>query len=169
MKESEKELQKTNEWKDELKNMMPFLGHRNWIVVTDMAYPLQSKDAITTLYANEPYIEVVREIKNILSEIPHVTPQIYQDRELSFLNDEICPEIDELKKDVSTALSPLKSTMLPHEELISTLDSTAEVFKIIIIKTNLTKPYTTIFFRLDCKYWDAEKQKMLDEIMSGKK
>jgi hypothetical protein len=25
MKESEKELQKTNEWKDELKNMMPFL------------------------------------------------------------------------------------------------------------------------------------------------
>jgi hypothetical protein len=59
--------------------------------------------------------------------------------------------------------------MLPHEELISTLDSTAEVFKIIIIKTNLTKPYTTIFFRLDCKYWDAEKQKMLDEIMSGKK
>jgi hypothetical protein len=109
MKESEKELQKTNEWKDELKNMMPFLGHRNWIVVTDMAYPLQSKDAITTLYANEPYIEVVREIKNILSEFPHVTPQIYQDRELSFLNDEICPEIDELKKDVSTALSPLKS------------------------------------------------------------
>lgn len=169
MKESEKKLQTTCQWQEALKSVMPLLGHRNWIVVTDMAYPLQSKDAITTLYADEPYIEVVKEIKNILSEFPHVTPQIYQDRELSFMNDGICPGIDELKQDVSAALSPLKSTMRPHEELISTLDSTAEVFKIFIIKTNLTKPYTTLFFRLDCKYWDADKQQMLDKIMAGNK
>jgi D-ribose pyranose/furanose isomerase RbsD len=169
MKELTKSQSEVNDWKDKLNSVMPLLGHRNWVVVTDMAYPLQSKDAITTIFADEPYIDVVHTVMQKLSEFPHVTPQVYQDCELSFLNDAICPGVDELKKNVKTALYPLSATMLPHEELISTLDHAAEVFKVVIIKTNLTKPYTTIFFRLDCKYWDAEKQKMLDDIMSASK
>ena len=162
MKDLEQKSQQSNDWQDELKRIMPLLGHRNWVVITDMAYPLQSKEAITTLFAEEPYIEVVQNVLKILSSYPHVTPQVYQDRELSLLNDKICPDIDELKKNVSGVLSPFKATMLPHEELLATMDSAAAVYKVVIIKTNLTKPYTTVFFRLDCKYWDADKQKLLD-------
>jgi D-ribose pyranose/furanose isomerase RbsD len=161
MMKSEENMQLANDWLSELKEILPLLGHRNWIVVTDMAYPLQSKDAIMTLFADEPYIDVVRTVLHTLSNCTHVTPQVYQDRELSLLNDKICPEIDELKNDVASALAPLKATMLPHEELLATLDSTAAVYKVVIIKTNLTKPYTSVFFRLDCKYWDAEKDKQI--------
>ena len=47
---------KTN-WQTVLQDKLPLLGHRNWIVITDMAYPLQTREGITTLYANEPYTE----------------------------------------------------------------------------------------------------------------
>jgi D-ribose pyranose/furanose isomerase RbsD len=166
---TDKNAQKMNNWKEVLKSEMPLLGHRNWVVVTDMAYPLQSKEAITTLFADEPYTEVLQTVKEMLTQNPHVYPQVYQDRELSFMSDCICPGIDDVKKGIVTALSPLKVTSVPHEELIATLDSTSAVYKVIIIKTNLTKPYTSIFFRLDCKYWDADKQKMLDDIMTNTK
>ena len=106
MKDLEQKSQQSNDWQDELKRIMPLLGHRNWVVITDMAYPLQSKEAIMTLFAEEPYIEVVQNVLKILSSYPHVTPQVYQDRELSLLNDQFCPVIDELKKIVSGVLSP---------------------------------------------------------------
>lgn len=40
-------------WQTILQEKLPLLGHRNWVVITDMAYPLQAKDGITTLYATE--------------------------------------------------------------------------------------------------------------------
>ncbi|GHT23543.1 hypothetical protein AGMMS4957_15230 [Bacteroidia bacterium] len=46
-------------YKEELKEILPFLGHRNWIVVTDMAYPLQTAQGIKTLYTNESYMDVL--------------------------------------------------------------------------------------------------------------
>ena len=30
-------------WQTVLQEKLPLLGHRNWIVITDMAYPLQAK------------------------------------------------------------------------------------------------------------------------------
>ena len=33
---------KTN-WQTVLQDKLPLLGHRNWIVITDMAYPLQNQ------------------------------------------------------------------------------------------------------------------------------
>lgn len=55
-------------WQEVLREKLPLLGHRNWIVVTDMAYPLQSRPGITTLYAAEPYPEVLKEVKERLEK-----------------------------------------------------------------------------------------------------
>lgn len=30
-----------SDWQSKLQEKLPLLGHRNWIVITDMAYPLQ--------------------------------------------------------------------------------------------------------------------------------
>lgn len=37
------------DWKESLQEKLPLLGHRNWIVVTDMAYPLQAV-RVSSLY-----------------------------------------------------------------------------------------------------------------------
>ena len=45
----------TAAWVTTLQERLPLLGHRNWIVITDMAYPLQANPSIETLYSGESY------------------------------------------------------------------------------------------------------------------
>jgi hypothetical protein len=37
-------------WKKDLSEQLPLLGHRNWVVVADSAYPLQTAPGIETIY-----------------------------------------------------------------------------------------------------------------------
>ncbi len=47
------------------------------------------------------------------------------------------------------------------------LDEASNLFNIVIIKTDFTIPYTSVFFQLDCKYWNAEaEQAMRKQILN---
>lgn len=146
------------EWRTVLQQKMPLLGHRNWIVITDMAYPLQTKPGITTLFANEPYQEVLATVHYMLHDYPHVYAHVYQDKELLLLTDKICPGVDKFKSDINQVVPAGTIVYRDHEELIAKLDSVSDLFQVVIIKTNLDMPYTSTFMELDCKYWNAEKQ-----------
>lgn len=52
---------------------------------------------------------------------------------------------------------PVK-TML-HEDIIRELDASAKLFNVLIIKTDLAIPYTSVFFQLECGYWNSEAEK----------
>jgi len=56
---------------------------------------------------------------------------------------------------------------LEHEQIIAKLDHSAEVFRILIIKTKMTIPYTTVFFELDCGYWNAAAEDRLRQAMKA--
>jgi hypothetical protein len=49
--------------------------------------------------------------------------------------------------------------------IIEQLDQAGESFKVVIIKTDLVLPYTSVFIRLDCGYWSAEAEAALRESM----
>lgn len=157
---------KAASWSDEFKSMLPLLGHRNWIVIADMAYPLQSGDGIVTLYADEPYQEVLKKVKSAIDEAPHVYPHIWRDRELGFIDESLMPGIDALKAETASILGP-EAQSAAHEDIIRRLDESGSLYKVVIIKTPLTVPYTTVFFELDCDYWDADKAAVLAEKMKG--
>jgi len=36
---------------------------------------------------------------------------------------------------------------------------------VLVIKTDMTIPYTSVFFELDCGYWDSDAEKRLREGM----
>ncbi len=151
-------------WQSRLDAMLPLLGHRNWIVITDMAYPLQSGQGITTLFADEPYLEVLKTVNEKIKAAPHVFAHVYNDKELEFITEEMVPGIGELRSGIrSICGSEARSVM--HEELISRLDEAGKLFSVLIIKTPLTVPYTTTFFELDCAYWDSVRQSTLDSIV----
>lgn len=145
-----------NIWKVTLQEKIPLLGHRNWIVVTDMAYPLQNKPGITTLFANDAYPDVLFAVQGMIHHSPHISATIYQDKEFLSLNDKVCPGIDSLKIDMREVFPSEKITYKEHEQLIATLDSVSNLFQVVIIKTPLTKPYTSVFFELGCKYWPPQ-------------
>lgn len=158
---TELQTQHSANWQTALQEKLPLLGHRNWIVITDMAYPLQAKEGITTLYASEPYTEVLGTVKKMLDNSSHVYAHTYQDKELSFLEEDICPGIANLKEEMRKVLSPSEIMHIEHDNLIGRLDSISNLFEVVIIKTGLTKPYTSTFFELDCKYWDNRRQSIL--------
>lgn len=159
---TELQTQQTVNWQTALQEKLPLLGHRNWIVITDMAYPLQAKEGITTLYASEPYTEVLGTVKKMLDNSSHVYAHTYQDKELSFLEEDICQGIANLKEEMKKVLSPTEIMHIEHDNLIGRLDSISNLFEVVIIKTGLTKPYTSTFFELDCKYWDNRRQSILN-------
>ena len=158
--------QKSQGWEEQLASQINILGHRNWIVIADMAYPSQSGQGITTLYADEPYAEVLGKVKSIIDDAPHIFAHIYNDMELGYISEEDAPGVSQLRSDIQ-AICGKESQSVMHEKLIARLDKAGKLFNVVIIKTPLTIPYTTTFFELDCAYWGPEKQKKLDAAISA--
>lgn len=154
-----------NNWREELKQQLPLLGHRNWILVVDAAYPLQSKPAIKTLVTGEDQLEVVKEVLDAVEKAPHVYPEIYLDKELDFVSEREAGGIDTYRDELFRIIKGKNTTKVLHEELIADIDEAAKLFNILVLKTNLTIPYTSVFIRLDCGYWGAEQEEKLRELM----
>jgi hypothetical protein len=53
-----------------------------------------------------------------------------------------------------------------HEEIIHDLDAASRAFHVLIIKTNMTLPYTSVFLQLDCGYWSDEAEQKLRARMA---
>ena len=155
-------ISKPLSWKDELHKDISLLGHCNWIVVTDMAYPLQSREGIKTFYTGEDYQDILSYVMSEINQAPHIKATIYQDRELMFMEEPDAPGVTELRLRAGDLLGD-RLQYIPHEQLISRLDSVSRIFNVIILKSNLTIPYTSTFFELDCRYWDNIRQKELEK------
>ena len=56
---------------------------------------------------------------------------------------------------------------LPHEQIIAKLDQVSQVFRVLIIKTELTIPYTTVFFELGCAYWPGDAEQSMRKAMTA--
>jgi hypothetical protein len=137
--------------------------------VVDSAYPLQTAPGIKTVYAGGDHIKVLRTVLGILEQQKHVRPVILMDHELRYVEEAYAPGISTLRSQLNAALAEKQVQTLPHEDIIRQLDEAGKAFQIILIKTDLTLPYTSVFIRLDCGYWSAEAQDKLQEALSKDK
>ncbi len=152
-------------WDDILKDRLQLYGHRNWLVIADSAYPAQSRQAIETIVADEDQTTVLERALAILGGCHHVKSNIYTDEELKFVREEHAPGINSYREKLAILLKAHEVRVLPHEEIISKLDRAGELFRVLVVKTNMRIPYTSLFFELDCGYWDAQAEKQLRAAM----
>jgi L-fucose mutarotase/ribose pyranase (RbsD/FucU family) len=155
----------TRDWEIQLATLLPLFGHRNWIVVADSAYPAQSRAGIETMVAAADQVEVLRTVLRAIEASKHICANIYLDHELEFVAERNAPGVANYKSGLEALLSDSKTMRLPHEEIIAKLDHAAQMFRILIVKTELTVPYTSVFFELDCGYWNGEAEKQLREAI----
>jgi hypothetical protein len=155
-------------WDDILKDRLKLYGHRNWLVIADSAYPAQSRAGIETILANEDQGAVLDRVRAILGECEHVTATVYTDRELAFLSEKDAPGITAYREKLEMLVSGYQTHTLPHETIIWKLDQVAEKFRVLLIKTTMRLPYTTVFFELECGYWNAQAEKRLRAAMRSK-
>ena len=151
----------TSDWERKLSALLPLFGHRNWIVVADAAYPAQSKPGIETLVADADQIHVVLRVLDAITVCKHIRANVYVDQELGFVEEIDAPGVTAYRKQLNVLLEGTSVKQLPHEQIIHKLDQSAQVFRILIVKTDMTIPYTSVFFELDCGYWNAGAEERL--------
>lgn len=149
------------DWRQIFRERLPLYGHRNWIVVADSAYPAQARAGIETIVSGREQMEVIRIVLDELSAARHVRPVVWLDRELSEVPEADAPGITAYRTQIAALLKGRDSQLLPHGQIISKLDATAQTFRVLIIKTNSVLPYTSVFLQLEAGYWSADAEKRL--------
>lgn len=152
-------------WQARVNETMPLLGHRNWILIVDSAYPLQSSPGVETLETNAPHLDVLRYVLGSINKSIHVRPLIFMDAELPFVPDDDAPGASSYRDQVQQILGSYKIESMPHESVIHQIDETSKEFHVLILKTTMTIPYSSVFIRLDCKYWSADAEKRMRSRM----
>jgi hypothetical protein len=155
-------------WYSRLQNMLPMYGHRNWICIVDSAYPLQSRPGIETFYTGGHQLEVVRAVLAEMGRYKHLRPIVYCDKELRFVPEQDAPGVGAYRTALRKVLTGRGLKELPHEDIIKLLDEAAKTFNVLILKTDLRIPYTSVFINLDCGYWSAESEKRMRDSMRGR-
>jgi len=152
-------------WQTKVQQELPLLGHRNWIIVVDSAYPLQTSPGIETVETGTDQLTVVRDVLRSIAQSRHVRPVVFMDAELPFVKEQQAAGVTKYRSEIKAALGSLPVHSVLHEQLIQQMNQTSNSFHILILKTTLTIPYTSVFLRLDCKYWsDAAEQELRQEM-----
>jgi hypothetical protein len=152
-------------WEEVLTERLQLYGHRNWLVVADSAYPAQAKEGIETIVADEEQTAVLTKVLSTLRAAKHVRPTVYVDRELTFVPEEDAAGVSSYREELEKLLRPYDVRALPHDQIITKLDLLAKKFRVLLIKTNMRIPYTSVFFELECGYWEGQAEMRLRAAM----
>ena len=154
-------------WRDTVDQRLPAYGHRNWICVVDAAYPLQTSPGVETVVTGTDQLAVVDAVLTAVGRQAHVRPVILVDRELAAVAEADAPGITAYRTALAARLAGLASEARPHEQIIHDLDAAGGLVRVLILKTNLTLPYTSVFIRLDCGYWTPEAEQRLRTALAA--
>ena len=160
-------LAQPSAWEEKVETLLPAFGHRNWIVIADSAYPDQSRPGIETVVANADQVTVLRRVLAMVAAQKHIRPIVHIDSELRYVDDKDAPGIAAYRKALEAIFRGKEVDSIPHEQVIAKLDEAAQTFRVLIVKTNMTVPYTSVFLQLDCAYWSADSEKKLRAAMTA--
>ena len=146
------------DWREKVAEAMPLLGHRNWVLVVDSAYPLQSSPGVETIETGRPMGEVLTAVLETVNRAPHVRPDIFMDTELKYVPEADAPGVTRYREELPGLLhgEPVRTDL--HEKLIAQVGEAGASFHVLVLKTTLTVPYSSVFIRLNCRYWSDEAE-----------
>lgn len=101
--------------------------------------------------------------------MPHVYGHFYQDEELKALTDELCPGIQDYRSVVKKFVPEEEVSYVRHDKLLSRMDNVSRSYNVLVLKTKLVMPYTSLFIELDCKYWNKDNQEKLEKTLRNMK
>lgn len=157
----ERRSHKLEPWEHSLKRLFPLWGHRNWIVVADSAYPAQSNTGIETIATGVDHLRLLNSTLNAIQRSKHVRTNLYVDAELEFVAENDALGVTRYREEFARLIGNQGTQVIAHERIIEKLDESAKLFRILILKSTLTIPYTSVFFELDCGYWTSEAEQRL--------
>ncbi len=158
------ENQESTDWKSELEEKLPLLGHRNWILVADKAFPLQTGEGIEVVYTGQKLLPVLSYVLSEIEAADHVKPDVYTDKELQYLNNNLAEGIEAYKDSLKQIL-PANTRSMLHDSVFTKIKEDSRLFHTLVLKTDQTMAYSSVFIQLGCQYWPAEKENSLRSKM----
>jgi len=155
------------EWQQRVTGELPLMGHRNWIVIVDSAYPLQSSSGVETIETSADQLVVLDYVLNAVKASKHVRPLVHTDSELQYVPEGEVPGVEQYREQLKGRLSGIPVDSVLHQTLIDRLNEMGKSFHVLVLKTNMTIPYTSVFLQLDCRYWSAESEAKLRAKMKA--
>jgi hypothetical protein len=73
------------------------------------------------------------------------------------------PGVTACRQGTGSVLAGQKITLLPHEQS----SQKPKTFHIVVLKTTMTVPYTSVFLQLNCKYWSDEAEAQMRKATSA--
>ncbi len=154
-------------WEQVLRRRLPEFGHRNWIVVADSAYPAQSNPGIETIATGADHAHLLGLVLGAIAGCTHIRANVYLDRELRHVAESDAPGVSSFRDQLRNVLGNASVRALDHDEIIAKLDESGKLFRVLILKSTLTIPYTSVFLELDCGYWSAAAESRLRSSLSN--
>lgn len=157
----------SSDWQAIVQNRLPLYGHRNWIVVTDSAFPVYAAPGIETIVVNEDLPSVVIYVAKAISSTRHVRASVFLDQELQFIDEHDYPGVSEVRRQIVTLFPKDQVSSIPHADAMSRIEEAGKTFRILFIKSSATIPYTSVFMRLDCGYLSDEVERKIRAAMAA--
>jgi hypothetical protein len=151
-------------WKERFLELLPLYGHRNWILIADSAFPAQV-GAVEILATGQDHLSVVQEVLAKLRDAPHVRAVVRLDSELDHLPEPAVPGLKAVRGTLHRLVEGFEHSSLPHADLLERLARVSLTYRVLVVKTTGTVPYSSVFVELDCGYWSAEQEALLRRSM----
>lgn len=151
-------------WRQTVAERLSRYGEGNWIVVADSAFPLHSAPGVEMILSDDSQLDTLRHLLNLLAKDVRLRPILYTDAELQRVPEQDAPGMDAFRQLLPALLEKFfpqpAARAVPHTAMLRTLDEAAKSFNVLIIKTNATLPYTSVYLELKPGYWtdDAEQR-----------
>ena len=160
---------KDDTWRRAVVGHTKQLGYRNWIVIAEASFPAHNRSGVRQISAPVEIPEALDYVLQTLERTEHVRPRVYLSREVTSVENDFAPGIDDLRKRVRTALHGHEATVLEQESLITLMQDANRSFDILVIRTQTALPYSSVFLELRPGYWDPDSEIRLREKIENER
>lgn len=152
-------------WKDSIRNELGYLGARNWVVISEAAFPIHSRRGLRVIQVDADIPEVLEGLEEVIEEKHHVKPRVYVTKEVGEVPYDYAPGIKAHRKDLEAALHGRETVQLDNDILMKLMNNTSKTYRVLVIKTRTALPYSSVFVELGSGYWSADSEVALRKKM----
>lgn len=140
------------------------LGGQNWIIIAEAAYPAYASPSIDTITINAPADFVLAETLDSLESSGKAQARIYIPSEMYVLRESYAPGIKAYRKNLNKLIPGRFHYTLPSQTIQAQVENSKRRFRVLVIKTSTTLPYSNIYLSLDSAYWDSNAEAALQQL-----
>lgn len=140
------------------------LGGQNWIIIAEAAYPAYASSGIETITINAPADFVLAETLDSLESSGKAQARIYVPSEMYVLRESYAPGIKSYRKNLNKLIPGRFHYKLPSQTIQAQVENAKRRFRVLVIKTATTLPYSNIYLSLDSAYWDSNAETALQQL-----